>query len=450
MGEHLATALKFPQPEACADDPWARRTEVLAAIEQPVFPAASFDIRSFGALAGGGDCTASFAAAIAACHAAGGGRVLVPEGEWMSGAIHLKSNVNLHLLEGAVIRFSRDPKAYLPMVLTRWEGTELLNYSSFIYAFEQSNVAITGHGVLDGQADADHWWNWDKLLRSQGRGGARHALHQMNDDKRPVGERMFGEGAYLRPNLITLFRCRQVLIEDVTLLRSPMWQIHPLESSNVTIRGVTMEAQGPNTDGCDPESCWNVLIEDCRFNTGNDCIAIKSGRNDDGRKYMIPSRNLVIRRCHFQDGHGGVTLGSEIAGGVSNVFIEDCAMDSPNLRYALRIKNNARRGGQIEHVYCRRITIGQVYLSVLRIDFHYEEGPNGTHIPSAHHLELEELSCARCPRVAEIHGFDRALIGAVRLRNCDFANVARPSIIENAPPLILENVRVNAKLVARV
>jgi polygalacturonase len=433
------------------NDPWDRVAEILKVIVEPVFAPRTFDITAHGAVGDGvADCTQAFRDAITACHAGGGGRVLVPAGNWLTGAIHLKSNIDLHLAQGATIKFSRDPNAYLPLVRTRWEGTELLNYSAFIYAFEQENIAITGNGTLDGQADDHHWWNWDRLLRAGGKDNARHRLHQMNDQSVPLAKRVFGDGALLRPNFITLFRCKNILIADVTLLRSPMWQIHPLESDNITIRRVTMEASGPNTDGCDPESCSNVLIEDCGFNTGNDCIAIKSGRNNDGRKPMIPSKNLIIRRCHVRGGHGGITLGSEIAGGVRNVFVEDCFMEGPNLRYALRIKNNARRGGEIEHVYCRRIDIGHVYLSVLRIDFQYEEGSDGAHTPSVRNVRLEQLTCEQCPRIAEIHSFDNAVVAAIVLKDSKFANVAKRSIVENAPALILEHVVVHGQNVIAV
>ncbi len=448
MSNPSAVMPNLTQAEIPAD-PWARAADILRNIRAPLFAPRLFDIRDFGADADG-DCTAAIRAAITACHDAGGGRVLVPAGDWPCGAVHLKSHVELHLAEGATLKFSRDPAAYLPLVVTSWEGSDLLNYSSLVYAFEAENIAITGKGSLDGQADEAHWWDWDKKLRALGKAAARLTLHRMNDEGVPVQQRRFGEGCFLRPNLITLLRCRNVLIEDVTLLRSPMWHMHPMECENVTIRGVTCESEGPNTDGCDPDSCDHVLIEDCSFNTGNDCIAIKSGRNDDGRRRALPSRNLVIRRCRMHDGHGGITLGSEIAGGVAHVFVEDCFMDSPNLRYALRFKNNARRGGQIEHVYARRLRIGQVYLSVLRIDFHYEEGPDGLHMPSARHVMLEDLRCEKCPRVAEIHGFANAVIGAVMLKDCHFLDVWKRSIIKDAPGLVLENVFANSQSVAAV
>src|SRR5205823_3301880 len=182
---------------------------------------------------------------------------------------------------------------------------------------------------------------------------------------------------YLRPNFIQPYRCRNVLIEGVTIVRSPMWEINPTLCTNVTVRGVTINSHGPNNDGCDPDSCRDVLIEGCTFDTGDDCIAIKSGRNADGRRLHVPSENIIVRGCRMKDGHGGVTVGSEISGHVRNVFAENCRMDSPNLETALRIKNNAARGGLLENFYFRNLTIGQVIHAVVTIDFNYEEGARG-------------------------------------------------------------------------
>src|SRR5262249_51140389 len=151
--------------------------------------------------------------------------------------------------EGAVVAFTRDPNAYLPRVFTRWEGTELMSYSPFIYAFEETDVAITGAGTLDGQADADHWWNWRSKATA-----ARNRLKDLASRGVPVAERLFGEGSYLRPNFIQPYRCRNVMIEGVTIVNSPMWEIHPVLCTNVIVRGVTIRSHGPNNDGCDPES----------------------------------------------------------------------------------------------------------------------------------------------------------------------------------------------------
>jgi polygalacturonase len=272
-------------------------------------------------------------------------------------------------------------------------------------------------------------------------------LHQMAEDNVPLEQRRFGEGFFLRPNFFTPFRCRNVLIEGVCLRRSPMWQVHPLECSNVIVSGLDIDADGPNTDGCDPESCTDVLVENCRFNTGDDCIAIKSGRDADGRRLGLPSRGIIIRRCVMKNGHGGVTLGSEITGGVSHVFAEDCRMDSPNLNYAIRLKDNAMRGGVLEHFYCRRIAIGQVNRAVLNIDFNYEEGAKGPYTPIVRDVLLDTIVSGKSQYAADLQGLGKAPITGVVLRNCTFDNVAEASIVKNVEGLVLDRVRVNGKTV---
>ena len=255
---------------------WDLAAEILARIRAPAFPDRDFPITDFGAVAGDrADCTAALRQAIAACHAAGGGRVRVPAGVWRTGAIQLLSRVNLHLDAGATLRFSTAPAAYLPVVFTRWEGVECMNYSALIYAFEQQDIAVTGAGVLDGGASEDNWWAWKQAPQA----AARARLQELGVRGAPVAERVFGEGSFLRPNFIQPYRCHNVLIEGVTILRSPMWELNPVLCTNVTVRGVRINSHGPNNDGCDPESCRDVLIEGCVFDTGDDCIAIKSGRN---------------------------------------------------------------------------------------------------------------------------------------------------------------------------
>ncbi|MGH7975402.1 MAG: glycoside hydrolase family 28 protein, partial [Limisphaerales bacterium] len=297
---------------------WAQVPKILARIKAPEFPKRDFVITNFGAVADGKtDCSKAIAKAIDACAENGGGRVIIPAGEFFTGAIHLRSNVNLHLETNAVLKFSTDPKAYLPVVFTRFEGTELYNYSPLIYALGQKNIAVTGEGTLDGQADGTNWWAWKKTP-------ARARLVKTADENVPVTQRRFGEGGELRPDFVEFNRCKNVLIEGVRIRRSPMWELHPLLCTNVTVRGVNIVSHGPNNDGCDPESCRDVLIENCLFDTGDDCIAIKSGRNNDGRRVNVPSENIVIRNCTMKDGHGGVTIGSEISGSCRNVFVENC------------------------------------------------------------------------------------------------------------------------------
>jgi len=411
----------------------------------PTFPARDFVITDFGAKPDNTtDCTDAIRKAIAECHAAGGGRVVVPPGKFLTGAIHLKSNVNLHVSDGATLLFQTDAPKYYPVVFTRWEGLECMNYSPLIYAFEQENVAVTGKGTLDGQADNSTWWSWNP------KGGPkpslqkkdRDALFEMGEAGVPVEQRVFGPGHFLRPNFIQPYRCKNVLIEDVTILRSPMWEIHPVLCTNVTVRGVQIITHGPNNDGCDPESSRDVLIENCLFDTGDDCIAIKSGRNNDGRRVNVPSENLIIRNCVMKDGHGGVTIGSEISGGCRNVFAENCRMDSPELDRALRLKTNAKRGGVIENIYMRNVQIGQVKEAVLAIDFKYEEGEKGEFLPTVRNVVMENITSEKSRHALKLVGFTRAPIRDVVIRNSTFRGVEKEDIVENVEGLVLENVKI--------
>ena len=376
-------------------DPWSQADEIVSRIQAPNIPHRAFPITRFGAIGDGvTDCTAAIAAAIAQCVASGGGRVLIPEGTFLTGAVRLRSRVELHLVAGATLLFSTDPAKY-PNVLTRWEGNDVFNYSPLVYAFRETDIAVTGEGaesILDGQASTSTWWAFaalagtDSLLLKQ-----EGAVPGMT----PIAQRVFGIDAsgvqhYLRPPLIGPYGCENVLIEGVTLHRSPFWQMHPLLCKSVTIRNVTASSLGPNNDGCDPESCTDVLIEDCTFDTGDDCIAIKAGRGfdamiDNGVRSSLGAlppwvdfpttcANLVIRGCTMQSGHGGVTLGSEMSGGVDHVFAEDIDMLSNTLDIALRFKTNTWRGGFMTNYYARNINVPNGVSAsngVITIDYFY-------------------------------------------------------------------------------
>ncbi len=432
-------------PAAKGEIGWHSMAEIIARIVPPTFPARDFRITDFGAKSGGNaDCTKAIASAIAACHDAGGGRVVVPPGEWLTGAIHLRSNVNLHVASGATLKFNPDPEQYLPVVFTRWNGTDVMNYSSLIYADGQENIAITGGGTLDGQANYETWWTWtkNKVTGTTFKKSAesQKRLFALADKGVPAAERGFGRGEFLRPNFVTLVRCRNILIEGVRIRNSPMWELHPLLSSNITVRGVDISSHGPNNDGCDPESCRDVLIEDCVFDTGDDCIAIKSGRNDDGRRARAPSENVIVRRCVMKDGHGGVVLGSECSGDIRNVFVEDCTMDSPNLDRALRFKSNAMRGGTIENIFMRRIDVGRVKREILEMNFLYDEGADGPHRPIVRNVNVENISSRSAPRVLSLVGLPDAPVGEIRLVNCTFRGVEGEDRIEHAMPVTRVNV----------
>lgn len=416
--------------------------EIEQNIQQPIFPDRTFPITKYGAR-----LTASAAInqkainkAIEVCAKAGGGKVIVPAGKWNVAALTLRSNVNLVVEEGATLLFAFEPKLY-PLVKTRWEGLDVWNYSPLIYAYQQKNIAITGKGTIDGNGSNTTWWPWcgaprfgyeqDVTSESQ-RLGSRAKLLKMSDDNVPVDERKFGPGSGLRPQLINFYSCENILIQGVTLLNSPFWVIHPLLSKNLTVKDVNIWNEGPNGDGCDPESCENVLIEGTTFHTGDDCIAIKSGRNADGRKWNVPSKNIIVRNCKMEDGHGGVVIGSEISGGCNNVFVENCKMDSPHLDRILRIKSNSCRGGITENVYMRNVTVGQCGESVLRINLNYD--PNETSIrgfnPTVRNIYMENVTCNKSKYGVLINGLEDAdNIYNINVKNCRFNGVTDQAVL---------------------
>lgn len=428
-------------------DAWAQVPVILARIKPPKFPKKDFSILKYGAKADGAtDCTNAIRQAIEECSKKGGGRVVVPEGEFSTGAIHLRSNVNLHVSKGATIKFSQNPKDFLPIVLTRFEGTELMNYSPFVYAFEQENIAITGEGTLDGQANRNNWWHWKLGKTAPNQNADRKVLLEMAETNVPVEKRIFGDGHFMRTQFIQPYRCQNILIDGLTIINSPMWEIHPVLCENVTVQNLKINSHGPNNDGCDPESCKDVLIKDCVFDTGDDCIAIKSGRNADGRRVNVPTENVVVTGCAMKDGHGGITIGSEISGGVRNVFGENCKMDSPNLDHGLRVKNNAMRGGLLENFYFRNITVGQVAHAVITIDFNYEEGAKGDFTPVVRNYVVENLKSGKSEYGVDIQGLDNAPVYDVSIKNTTFDNVRKGNIATNIKGARLDNFKINGKL----
>ena len=431
---------------------WETKDEILARIVPPTFPDREFDVTKYGAKGDSiTDCTSAFAQAIEACSKSGGGKVIVPAGVYLTGAIHLKSNVNFVLSKGTILRFSTDPKKYSPLVFTRWEGVECMNYSALIYAYGQENIAVTGEGILDGQGSEKSWWSWKGNKQGGWKEGmpnqnaARKKLIAMMDQNIPPEQRVFGEGSYLRPNFIQLYKCKNILLDGFTLLNSPMWVLHPVLSSNITISNITVEGLGPNGDGCDPESCKDVLIKNCTFNTGDDCIAIKSGRNADGRRVNVPTENVVIQNCKMKEGHGGVVIGSEISGGVRNVFVEDCIMDSPNLDRALRFKTNSVRGGVLENFFARKIKVGQVAEAVIKVDFYYEEGDAGSFTPTLRNIFVNDLSCEKGQFAIWIRAYERSPVENIHLKNCTFNGIMKNNVIENVKNFSAESVTINNK-----
>ncbi len=439
------------------DDPWKRADEIVESIIIPQFKDQVFNIMDYGASADGSTSSSNaFAKAIEACAKAGGGKVLVPAGVYLTGPIHLKSNVNLHLEEGAEVKFSTDKKDYLPVVHTSYEGMEFMNYSPLIYAYQQKNIAVTGKGTFNGQAGKDNWWPWaGKDVYGYKEGDVKQhdehnlpRLSEMVEKGTPVAERVFGEGHQFRPTFFEPFECENVLIEGVTFINAPFWVMHPIKSNNVTVKDVSVISHGPNNDGCNPEYSQNVHITGCMFDTGDDCIAIKSGRDNDGRRVGISSENIVVENCVMKDGHGGVVMGSEISGGVRNVFVRNCEMNSPNLDRAIRIKTNTRRGGIIENIFVKDLKVGQVKEAVLKINTYYGIYANqeGGHIPVIRNILLENVEVENGGEYGIlIKGREQAPVSNVKLKNVVIKKTEVPMEIENSEPIIFINTTINGK-----
>ncbi len=445
---------------AANPDQWATMDSILASIEVPKFRDQTYNVMDFGAKPDEShNSLPAILAAIEQCSAEGGGKVVIPKGIYrVNGPIHLKSNVNLHISREAVVKFSTDPEDYLPVVMTRWEGVECYNYSPLVYAFEQENIALTGSGTLDGQAGPENWWpwagkkeyGWQEDMPNQADTMSRPQLFDWNTREVPVQERILGKGAYLRPNFIQPYRCRNILIDSLTIRNAPMWIIHPVLSENVTIQNVTVISHGPNSDGCDPESCRNVLIKNCYFDTGDDCIALKSGRNQDGRRIARPVENIVVQDCIMKDGHGGVVIGSEVSGGARNIFAENCKMDSPNLDRAIRVKTNKIRGGKIENLFFRNIEVGEVKEAVVRINMRYPiySDPNQEYIPIVDNIFIENVTAKKSKFGLMIDGYSaQHPVKGLHIVNCRFDGIAQGNNIEFAEELHFEQYYLNGKLV---
>ncbi len=385
-------------------------------LQRPSFGDAVFDVRRFGAVADGvTKNTEAFRKTIAAARQAGGGTVLVPAGRWLTGPIHLQSGINLNVAEGAELVFSRDFADYLPPVFTRWEGLEVYNYSPLIYAKDCHDVAVTGAGKLNGQGEA--WWPWKKTQQP-----AAERLYEMATQGAPVEERVFGIEGGLRPSFIQTVGCTNVLIEGVTIVNGPMWTIHPVYSENVIVRDVHVVTDGPNTDGCNPDSSRNVLIEDADFSTGDDVIIIKSGLNEDGWRVGRASENIVVRGVRADRGHGGVGIGSEMSGGVKNVYAHDCVFN--NTEKGFRVKSMRGRGGVVENIYYENVQHRDTLLAVIEMTTFYQKStlqPRTQTAPTIRGVHLSNLTAVGAKRAIDIVGLPELPIQDVSIENVEIA-----------------------------
>ncbi len=384
-----------------------------------VYPDQDFPITAYGAVLGGTvDNTKAIAAAVDACHEAGGGRVVVPAGEWLTGPVHLKSNVNLHLAANAILRFTDKPEAYLPAVMTSWEGMECYNYSPLVYAFKCENVAITGKGML--KPDMNTWKVWFK--RPQPHLNALKELYTKASTDVPVIERQMAVGENnLRPHLIHFNRCKNVMLDGFQIRESPFWTIHLYMCDGGIARNLDVRAHGHNNDGIDLEMSRNFLVEDCTFDQGDDAVVIKAGRNRDAWRLNTPCENIVIRNCRILKGHTLLGIGSEMSGGIRNIYMHDCTAPQSVTRLFF-VKTNHRRGGFIENIYMKNVQAKSVQ-NVLEIDTDvlyqwkdlvptYEE-----RITRIEGIYMEQVSCELADAVYELKGDARLPIRKVQLKN---------------------------------
>jgi polygalacturonase len=469
-GASLALAGAVPaRLLAATPDPWREAQAIIDRFAAPpVFRTEDFNVTAFGAqpcklvrveawvsftdkatiatpAPGAADCYPAISAAIAACHRAGGGRVLIPAGNWLrAGPIVLLSNVNVHLAAGAHVYFSTNPLDYArhgaydcgangKLTLSRWEGNDCLNYSPLVYAHGQQNIALTGEdwtSILDGQAGVpfpgsqDCWWSWkgrvrkgvehvphtpgqtevalnpanpaslatlaphltpaqareiqgdDKMFRAE-----THLLRALSEARVPGEKRVFGIGHYLRPHMVQFISCTNVLFAGYQTTNTPFWQHNPVDCSHVHVKGIFANSMGPNNDGFDPESCREVLIEHCQFNTGDDCIAIDSGKGTDIQ--FGPAENIVVQHCRMQSGHGALTLGSIMSGGIRNVYAQNLVFENANwktdpLNIAIRLKTNMSRGGYLRNFFVRDVHIP----NGIRTTPAFYTPPDGSGIPA--------------------------------------------------------------------
>ena len=377
---------------------------------------------------------------------------------YYSGALNLKSGVELYIEQNAVLRFIRNKSnEYYPLVFSRWEGVDLINFSPMIYAYEAKNIKISGKGVIDGGADEYNWmpWKYGYFHEKNQKIERDKLFKQCKDDVKPYLRIYNDKVSTFRPCLIQPYLCSEIEISDVKIVNSPFWEINPVLCENVYIHDVYIASKLYNNDGVDPECCKDVIIERCYFLTGDDCIAIKSGRNDDGRSIGIPSENIIIRNNEFKDGHGGITIGSEISGGVKNIYAHDNLFDSPELDYPIRFKNNAERGGIIEDIYIYNSTIRKSKISIVHADFYYEEGTNGKYKPVLRNVYIDNVKSqnnvdSEAKYAIFLRGFSDSPIENIYLKNFDIYGIEQISFVENSNNIFFEEIYIDSNKIDKL
>lgn len=379
-----------------------------------------------------------------------GGRVIIHDGYFYTGAIHMESNVDLHLDDGANVMFTTDYSQY-PNVLTRWEGIICYNYSPLIYAYQKDHIAITGNGVFNGQATTDKYWlPWKNgsVDKNENQKAAKEKLRQMGQEQVPVEERVFGDGSYLRPSFVQPYECTNVLIEGVTIKDAPFWMVHPVFCENVIIRGVTVNSFGYNNDGINPDSCRYVLIENCTLNTGDDAVAVKSGLNKDGETVGRPSEYIVVRNNEYLTGKGSAaTVGSDMSGDVRYVyFIDNHSLDTCKHLQSISLKTNGDRGGTIEQIYISGLKAEHVEDYAVYATMEYEEGDTGLTTPVIRDIFIKDCELvAGSKGFIGLIGYDRSPVSGISFENCSFTGDAPRFAFWNVADVSFKNVTFNGE-----
>lgn len=412
-------------------------------LEMFEFPDKDFSIVKYGAKPGNVTATTkAFQKAMAACNKAGGGRVVVPAGEWLSGPIHFKSNCNLYLSEGASIVFEDDSSLYLPAVKTSWEGTECMNYSPLLYAYECKNIAISGPGKL--APKMDFWRTW--FTRPESHIQATRQLYAMCSTGVPVEQRrMETPGANMRPHLIHFNRCENIQLDGFQIRESPFWTIHLYMCKDVWAHHLDVYAHGHNNDGIDIEMTQHVLIEDCRFDQGDDAVVLKAGRNQDAWRLATPTQDVVVRRCEIVQGHCLLGIGSEMSGGVRRVYMHDCHSSQAVYRL-FYLKTNHRRGGFIEDITLDNVSAARMK-RVFEIDtdvLYQWRNLVPTYkdtLTRISNIYLSNVECDSAKAIYELRGDERLPISNIVMRNIHVDCVADTlNGVKNVDGLVVDNV----------
>ena len=419
-------------------------SQVLENIRPPEFKKTTYNITAFGAVADGQtDTKAVFDKVINLCSVNGGGQVLVPKGAFfIAGPIVLKSHVNLHFEDGAELIFSADAKDYLPAVISLWEGTELYNYSPLFYAYQCSDIAITGKGRINGSA-GKNFATW----RPQ-RSPEQNKLRQMGIDGVPVYQRVFGEGFHLPPDMIQFFGCKNVLIDGISIIDAPYWVIHPVLCNNVIVQNVTINSMNLNNDGCDPESCTNVLIQHCNFTTGDDGIAIKVGRDQDGWRIGQPTENVIVRDCVFNSKTNGLCIGSEMSAGVRNIYMYNVRIKK--CLSAIYFKSNQDRGGFIENIHVSNVQCDSTRSAFIRFENNYH-GSRGGHYPTRfNNFIIQDVICKYSGEVGIYAvGVANNPLKNITLKNITVLKTPRDEVIDNTDSLKYYYVLINGHILPK-